>query len=61
MVKPKFHEQMTRDLLRLVNVLHNEAGERNEERNLNAMNLQVVLDMHHRRAGETRAEETLSV
>jgi hypothetical protein len=46
---------MTRDLLRIVNVRHNEAGEKNEERKLNAMNLQVGLDMHHRRAGATRA------
>jgi rhodanese-related sulfurtransferase len=43
-----------------VNVRHNEAGEKNEERKLNAMNLQVGLDMHHRRAGATRAASTLS-
>jgi len=38
-VKPRFHEQMARDLLRLVNVLHNDAGARHEKRKLKAITL----------------------
>ena len=42
-------------------IKHQVYGQTNEERNLNAMNLQVVLDMLHRRAGETRAAKTLKI